>query len=179
MDMLGFVVQKLFAMQCQMHVWKSSGYSQQRNIFVKQDVKLTEPPDAEPHVRWCERSAAKAASYSIGIFPTGKADYFQWKRHNGERYSVQKLTFHLFISYLLYMSGSQRTVLIQKGDCSRIKNKKTKKQIRRITYLRCVSRYNSFFNKQSLVVTLSLLLLILLLTGSNNLQSSALICHNL
>ena len=46
-------------------VWKSSGYSQQRNIFVKQDVKLTEPPDAEPHVRWCERSAAKAASYSI------------------------------------------------------------------------------------------------------------------
>ena len=28
-------------------------------------VKLTEPPDAEPHVRWCERSAAKAASYSI------------------------------------------------------------------------------------------------------------------
>ena len=65
MDMLGFVVQKLFAMQCQMHVWKSSGYSQQRNIFVKQDVKLTEPPDAEPHVRWCERSAAKAASYSI------------------------------------------------------------------------------------------------------------------
>ena len=48
-------------------VWKSSGYSQQRNIFVKQDVKLTEPPDAEPHVRWCERSAAKAASYSIFI----------------------------------------------------------------------------------------------------------------
>ena len=95
----------------------------------------------------------------------------------GERYSVQKLTFHLFISYLLYMSGSQRTVLIQKGDCSR--NKKQKKQIRRITYLRCVSRYNSFFNKQSLVVTLSLLLLILLLTGSNNLQGSALICHNL
>ena len=46
---------------------KSSGYSQQRNIFVKQDVKLTEPPDAEPHVRWCERSAAKAASYSIYI----------------------------------------------------------------------------------------------------------------
>lgn len=40
-------------------------YSQQRNIFVKQDVKLTEPPDAEPHVRWCERSAAKTASYSI------------------------------------------------------------------------------------------------------------------
>ena len=40
-------------------------YSQQRNIFVKRDVKLTEPPDAEPHVRWCERSAAKAASYSI------------------------------------------------------------------------------------------------------------------
>ncbi|RHO80993.1 hypothetical protein DW049_20105, partial [Ruminococcus sp. AF41-9] len=38
-----------------------------RNIFVKQDVKLTEPPDAEPHVRWCERSAAKAASYSIFI----------------------------------------------------------------------------------------------------------------
>lgn len=30
-------------------------------------VKLTEPPDAEPHVRWCERSAAKAASYSIYI----------------------------------------------------------------------------------------------------------------
>ena len=28
-------------------------------------VKLTEPPDAEPHVRWCERSAAKAVSYSI------------------------------------------------------------------------------------------------------------------
>lgn len=43
-------------------------YSQQRNIFVKRDVKLTEPPDAEPHVRWCERSAAKAASYSI-TFP--------------------------------------------------------------------------------------------------------------
>ena len=69
MDMLGFVVQKLFAMQCQMHVWKSSGYSQQRNIFVKQDVKLTEPPDAEPHVRWCERSAAKAVSYSIKPAP--------------------------------------------------------------------------------------------------------------
>ncbi|MBD9164033.1 MAG: hypothetical protein EGP80_08950, partial [Blautia wexlerae] len=32
---------------------------------VKRDVKLTEPPDAEPHVRWCERSAAKAVSYSI------------------------------------------------------------------------------------------------------------------
>ena len=30
-------------------------------------VKLTEPPDAEPHVRWCERSAAKAASYSITV----------------------------------------------------------------------------------------------------------------
>ncbi len=30
-------------------------------------VKLAEPPDAEPHVRWCERSAAKAASYSIKI----------------------------------------------------------------------------------------------------------------
>ena len=40
-------------------------YSQPRNIFVKRDVKLTEPPDAEPHVRWCERSAAKAVSYSI------------------------------------------------------------------------------------------------------------------
>ena len=39
-------------------------YSQPRNIFVKRDVKLTEPPDAEPHVRWCERSAAKAASYT-------------------------------------------------------------------------------------------------------------------
>lgn len=44
-------------------------YSQQRNIFVKQDVKLTEPPDAEPHVRWCERSAAKAVSYSILVEP--------------------------------------------------------------------------------------------------------------
>ena len=43
-------------------------YSQPRNIFVKRDVKLTEPPDAEPHVRWCERSAAKAVSYSIGGF---------------------------------------------------------------------------------------------------------------
>lgn len=32
-------------------------------------VKLTEPPDAEPHVRWCERSAAKAASYSIYDYP--------------------------------------------------------------------------------------------------------------
>ena len=30
-------------------------------------VKLTEPPDAEPHVRWCERSAAEAASYSISL----------------------------------------------------------------------------------------------------------------
>ena len=47
-------------------------YSQQRNIFVKRDVKLTEPPDAEPHVRWCERSAAKAVSYSINI-PEGMA----------------------------------------------------------------------------------------------------------
>lgn len=28
---------------------------------------MTEPPDAEPHVRWCERSAAKAASYSIVV----------------------------------------------------------------------------------------------------------------
>ncbi len=45
-------------------------YSQPRNIFVKRDVKLTEPPDAEPHVRWCERSAAKAVSYSI----TSKSD---------------------------------------------------------------------------------------------------------
>ena len=35
---------------------------------------------------------------------------------NGERYSVQKLTIHLFIPYLLYMSGSQRAVLIQKGE---------------------------------------------------------------
>ena len=30
-----------------------------------ESVKLTEPPDAEPHVRWCDRSAAKAVSYSI------------------------------------------------------------------------------------------------------------------
>lgn len=44
---------------------KNLVYSQPRNIFVKRDVKLTEPPDAEPHVRWCERSAAKAVSYSI------------------------------------------------------------------------------------------------------------------
>ena len=34
-------------------------------IILYKRVKLTEPPDAEPHVRWCERSAAKAASYSI------------------------------------------------------------------------------------------------------------------
>ena len=86
MDMLGFVVQKLFAMQCQMHVWKSSDYSQQRNIFVKQDVKLTEPPDAEPHVRWCERSAAKAASYSIllyyaeGVREVYKFIYMKWNK---------------------------------------------------------------------------------------------------
>ena len=34
------------------------------NILCK-SVKLTEPPDAEPHVRWCERSTAKVVSYSI------------------------------------------------------------------------------------------------------------------
>ena len=65
MDMPECAVQKLFVMRCQMHVWRNLVYSQPRNIFVKRDVKLTEPPDAEPHVRWCERSAAKAASYSI------------------------------------------------------------------------------------------------------------------
>ena len=67
MDMPECAVQKLFVMRCQMHVWRNLVYSQPRNIFVKRDVKLTEPPDAEPHVRWCERSAAKAASYSIKL----------------------------------------------------------------------------------------------------------------
>jgi uncharacterized protein (UPF0332 family) len=51
-------------------------YSQQRNIFVKRDVKLTEPPDAEPHVRWCERSAAKAASYSIDYKGANNRAYY-------------------------------------------------------------------------------------------------------
>ena len=69
MDMPECAVQKLFVMRCQMHVWRNLVYSQPRNIFVKRDVKLTEPPDAEPHVRWCERSAAKAVSYSIKPAP--------------------------------------------------------------------------------------------------------------
>ena len=68
MDMPECAVQKLFVMRCQMHVWRNLVYSQPRNIFVKRDVKLTEPPDAEPHVRWCERSAAKAVSYSIYVW---------------------------------------------------------------------------------------------------------------
>ena len=38
-------------------------------------VKLTEPPDAEPHVRWCERSAAEAASYSIDGESVMTAEY--------------------------------------------------------------------------------------------------------
>ena len=28
-------------------------------------VLITEPPDADPHVRWCERRAAAPSSYSI------------------------------------------------------------------------------------------------------------------
>ena len=28
-------------------------------------VKLDEPPDADPHVRWCERGRLAAAPYSI------------------------------------------------------------------------------------------------------------------
>ena len=44
------------------------------NVLCK-SVKLTEPPDAEPYVRWCERSAAKAASYSITIKPRTEMVY--------------------------------------------------------------------------------------------------------
>ena len=75
MDMPECAVQKLFVMRCQMHVWRNLVYSQPRNIFVKRDVKLTEPPDAEPHVRWCERSAAEAASYSIDGESVMTAEY--------------------------------------------------------------------------------------------------------
>ena len=35
--------------------------------YKKVIISVTEPPDAEPHVRWCERSAALAVSYSIGL----------------------------------------------------------------------------------------------------------------
>ncbi len=42
------------------------------------------------------------------------------------------------------------------------------------------SKYEQIvFEKQSLVVRIYLLLLILLLTGSNNMPNSALVCHNL
>ena len=50
-------------------------------------VKLTEPPDAEPHVRWCERSAAKAASYSIN-----------GERHISFRYWTRTATFELMLA---------------------------------------------------------------------------------
>ena len=53
-------------------------------------VKLTEPPDAEPHVRWCERSAAEAASYSIDL----KANL-----------TVQSRCFFIFPINLSYLSG--------------------------------------------------------------------------
>ena len=64
---------------------------------------------------------------------------------NGERYSVQKLTIHLFIPYLLYMSGSQRAVLIQKGDCSRIKNEKKDTDDYLLTKTR--QTFNNFIQK--------------------------------
>ena len=54
------------------------------------NVKLTEPPDAEPHVRWCERSAAKAASSSIDL----KANL-----------TVQSRCFFIFPINLSYLSG--------------------------------------------------------------------------
>ena len=72
---------------------KSSGYSQQRNIFVKQDVKLTEPPDAEPHVRWCERPAAKAASYSIGTTASGAERFYLYQADNDGEWGELRFDF--------------------------------------------------------------------------------------
>ena len=69
-------------------------YSQPRNIFVKRDVKLTEPPDAEPHVRWCERSAAKAVSYSIKRIK-------QDKKHPGVLIELRKSTALWDIAYFV------------------------------------------------------------------------------
>ena len=72
---------------------KSSGYSQQRNIFVKQDVKLTEPPDAEPHVRWCERPAAKAASYLIGTTASGAERFYLYQADNDGEWGELRFDF--------------------------------------------------------------------------------------
>jgi hypothetical protein len=36
-------------------------------------VELDEPPDADPHVRWCERGRLAAAPYSI-VADTGPLD---------------------------------------------------------------------------------------------------------
>ena len=62
-------------------------------------VKLTEPPDAEPHVRWCERSAAKAASYSIIICIGWKIGSFF------DHLDLQIIKFDMFNKLILSKTG--------------------------------------------------------------------------
>ena len=62
---------------------------------------MTEPPDAEPHVRWCERSAAKAASYSISI--TGNAEYKEDKKYK----YLPEPVFHELISFIHEFAGDE------------------------------------------------------------------------
>ena len=62
------------------------------------NVKLIEPPCTERYARWCERSAAKAASYSIGALIYGGDDVSQeewsnrgWRSREGIRYDLVML----------------------------------------------------------------------------------------
>jgi len=41
-------------------------------------VLVTEPPDADPHVRWCERRAAAPPSYSISLAPFTELYYYRY-----------------------------------------------------------------------------------------------------
>ena len=41
---------------------------------------VTEPPDADPHVRWCERRAAAPPSYSILISLLVEYTYPGWEK---------------------------------------------------------------------------------------------------
>ena len=73
-----FVEMNPFASQCQMRDFQNLVcYPLKSTLW---NVKLTEPPCTERYARWCERSAAKAASYSIisiQRFRYGE-DYFQF-----------------------------------------------------------------------------------------------------
>ncbi len=55
---------------------KPADTNQRAELFLAHIIKkrlegnaltLTEPPDADPHVRWCERRALAPPSYSISI----------------------------------------------------------------------------------------------------------------